>query len=85
MKSIILTFVVTINPAASATRDNTIKYDPVQVNKWNNFVAELYELHLNQTKKVPITTSEATGGYGGGFANKNFYLDCPILIKIQIN
>lgn len=70
---IVFTFVVTIHPTISATRDNTLKSDSVQVKKWNNFVAELYELHLNKIKQVPIRTTEITGGYGGGFANKNFY------------
>lgn len=78
---LILTFVVTINPAISATRNNTLRSDPVQVNKWNKFVSELYELHLNNIKKVPIITSEVTGGYGGGFANKNFYREISYFNK----
>lgn len=48
---LILALAATINPAISATRDNTLKSDPIQVNKWNNFVSELYELHLNNIKK----------------------------------
>lgn len=84
MKSLvflILTFIATINPAISATRNNTLKSDPVQVNKWNNFVTELYQLHLSKIKKVPIKTSEITGGYGGGFANKNFYREISYFNK----
>ena len=84
MKTLILltlAFVAVFNPAVSATRNNTLKSDPVQVNKWNNFVTELYELHLNKTKKVPITTSEVTGGYGGGFANKTFYREISYFNK----
>lgn len=78
---LILALAATINPAISATRDNTLKSDPIQVNKWNNFVSELYELHLNNIKKVPIKTSEITGGYGGGFANKNFYREISYFNK----
>jgi len=78
---LILTFSATINPVLSATRDNTLKSDPIQIIKWNNFVSELYELHLNNIKKVPIKTSELTGGYGGGFANKNFYREISYFNK----
>lgn len=78
---LVLTFVATINPAISATRNNTLKADPIQVNKWNNFVSELYELHLSKIKNVPIKTSEITGGYGGGFANKNFYREIAYFNK----
>ena len=70
---IILTFIAIIHPVISTTRDNTLKSDPVQVNKWNNFVTELYKLHLDKIKNVPIRTSEIIDGYGGGFANKRFY------------
>lgn len=76
-----LTFITIFNSAISATRDNTLKSDQVQVNQWNNFVTELYELHLDLTKKVPITTTELTGGYGGGFANKNFYREISYFNK----
>ena len=79
---ITLVFITTINPVISATRDNTLKSDPIQVNKWNKFVAELYELHLNKIKKVPIRTTEITGGYGGGFANKEFYREISYFNKI---
>lgn len=83
MKSIflILTFIVTINSTIAATRDNTLKSDPVQVDKWNSFVSELYELHLYQTRKFPFTTSEIIGGYGGGFANKKFYREISYINK----
>ena len=76
-----LFFTVIFTPAISATRDNTVKSDPVQVNKWSNFVTELYELHLDLSKKVPITTTEISGGYGGGFANKNFYREISYFNK----
>lgn len=78
---LILTFVAAFNPAVSENRHSTLKSDQVQVNKWNNFVSELYELHLNQTKEVPFTTSEITGGYGGGFANKTFYREISYFNK----
>ena len=78
---LILTFVAAINPAVSANSHNTLKSNQVQVNKWNNFVSELYELHLDQTKEVPITTSEITDGYGGGFANKTFYREISYFNK----
>ena len=68
-----LIFFASNNLSISATRDNSLKEDLVHVNKWNTFVSELYELHLNLTKNIPISTEEITGGYGGGFANKNFY------------
>lgn len=78
---LILTFVVAFNPAVSATRNNTLKSDQLQVNKWNNFVAELYELHISQTKEIPVTTTEIIGGYGGGFANKRFYREISYFNK----
>lgn len=84
MKSLILlalVFIAVLNTAVSATRNNTLKSDPVQVTKWNNFVTELYELHLNKINKVPFTTSEITDGYGGGFANKNFYREISYFNK----
>lgn len=78
---LILTFIAAFNPAVSATRNNTLKSDQMQVNKWNNFVAELYELHISQTKEIPVTTTEITGGYGGGFANKTFYREISYFNK----
>lgn len=84
MKSLILLaliFIAVLNAAVSATRNNTLKSDPVQVSKWNNFVTELYELHLNKINNVPFTTSEVTDGYGGGFANKNFYREISYFNK----
>ena len=84
MKSLILLsffFIAILNTAVSATRNNTLKSDPIQVTKWNNFVTELYELHLNKINKVPFTTSELTDGYGGGFANKNFYREISYFNK----
>jgi tetratricopeptide (TPR) repeat protein len=76
-----LTFFIILNPAISATSDNTVKSDPIQVNKWNTFVTELYELHLDLTKKVPISTTKIIGGYGGGFANKSFYQEISYFNK----
>ena len=69
----ILTFVVTLNSVLANSRNNVLKEDRIQVNKWNNFVTELYQLHLDHTKRYPVTTRTITGGYGGSFANKNFY------------
>ncbi len=78
---LILTFVIAINPAISVNSHSTLKSDQAQVNKWNNFVSELYELHLDLTKEVPITTNEIIGGYGGGFANKSFYREISYFNK----
>lgn len=70
---LLLTLAIFLNTANSATRDLTLKSDQTQVNKWNNFVSELYQLHLSLTKETSIRTTEIIGGYGGGFANKSFY------------
>lgn len=88
MKSLILIcliFSVSLNSASSATRDLRIKADKVQVKQWNNFVSELYQLHLAQTKEVPIKTTEIIGGYGGGFANKEFYREISYFNKDNNN
>lgn len=78
---ITLTFIVIINPTYSTTRHTTLKSDQVQVDKWNKFVNSLYELHLSKTKQIDITTTESSGGYGGGFANKNFYREISYFNK----
>lgn len=76
-----LTIFILTNTAFATTRYNTVKTDKTQVNKWNNFVTELYQLHLNLTKRVPVKTSELSGGYGGGFANKTFYREISYFNK----
>jgi len=62
-----------LNNAFATNKYNTLKVDQTQVKKWNRFVSELYQLHLDITKRAPISTTETTGGYGGSFANNNFY------------
>jgi tetratricopeptide (TPR) repeat protein len=74
---IILTFFITLNSAFSAT----LKEDKAQVTSWNTFASELYQLHLNLTQPHPILTTEETGGYGGGLANKNFYREVSYFNK----
>ncbi len=59
-----LTIFILTNTAFASTRYNTVKTDQIQVNKWNNFVTELYQLHLNLIKRAPVKTSELSGGYG---------------------
>ena len=66
---------------ANSTQNNIMKTEKIQVEKWNNFVTELYELHVNKTKNIPIQTSETIGGYGGGFANNEFYREISYFNK----
>jgi len=88
MKTLILVcllFPFALSSATSATRDARMKEDKIQVKQWNNFVSELYQLHLAQTKKVPIKTTETIGGYGGGFSNKEFYREISYFNKNNNN
>lgn len=64
---------ILLNSAFAATQDNRLKEDKAQVTNWNNFISELYQLHLDMTQRFPVSTSEITGGYGGTHANKYFY------------
>lgn len=76
MKSLLLFMLINLillNSVFAENSSNTLKVDKTQVNKWNNFVTELYQLHLNLTKDVSLSTNEITGGYGGTYSNKNFY------------
>ena len=61
------------NSAFAEIQDNRLKEDKTQVTNWNNFVTELYQLHLDITQRSRVSTSEITGGYGGTHANKDFY------------
>lgn len=83
MKSsaLLLFFIMAIFNTANSTQNNTMKSDKVQVKKWNGFVAELYELHVDKTKNIPIHTTEIIGGYGGGFNNKEFYREISYINK----
>ena len=76
-----LTFIIFINPSFSAKNLNTLKSDQVQIDKWNNFVDELYKLHLSKIKNIEIKTTEIIGGYGGGFNNKKFYREISYFNK----
>ncbi|MFK5915418.1 MAG: tetratricopeptide repeat protein [Woeseiaceae bacterium] len=69
------------NSAYSKSNNNSMKSDQVQVNRWNNFVDELHQLHIEQTNKSPIKTTETIGGYGGGFANNKFYKEISYFNK----
>lgn len=62
-----------INVTHASNRLSALKVDNIQVNNWNAFVTELYQLHTHLINNVPIMTRSSTGGYGGLFANKNFY------------
>ena len=68
-----LAFIALIEPVVALTQHNSMKEDQKQVENWNNFVTELYHLHLSETKKVDIKTKETIGGYGGAFSDKQFY------------
>ena len=83
MKSstLLLFIFMAIFNTANSTQNNIMKTDKVQVKKWNNFVAELYELHVDKTKNIPILTTEIIGGYGGGFNNKEFYREISYVNK----
>ena len=48
---LLLIFMAIFN-TANSTQNNIMKTDKVQVKKWNNFVAELYELHVDKTKNI---------------------------------
>lgn len=69
------------NPALAKNNYNTLKSDQTQVNQWNNFVRELYQLHLDLTKNIEVDTKEVNGGYGGSFANTNFYREVSYINK----
>ena len=83
MKSyaLLLFFIMSIFNTANSTQNNIMKADKVQVKKWNDFVTELYELHIDKTKNIPIRTTEIIGGYGGGFNNKEFYREISYVNK----
>ena len=83
MKSsvLLLFFIMAFSNTAYSTQNNIMKSDKVQVKKWNNFVTELYQLHVNKTKNIPIHTTETIGGYGGGFNNKEFYREISYINK----
>lgn len=84
MKSAILLSLFTImifNSAHSKQSHNLMKTDTAHVKRWNNFVVELYKLHVSLTKDIPILTTEETGGYGGGFNNKEFYREVSYFNK----
>lgn len=68
-----LIIIEAFSPAYSKNNNTTMKSDSIQINKWNDFVKELHQLHIQQINKKPIKTTEKIGGYGGGFANKKFY------------
>lgn len=70
---IILTFITPIKSTIAVTQHNSIKEDKKQIRNWNDFVTDLYHLHLSETKKVDIKTNETIGGYGGEFSDKQFY------------
>lgn len=79
--AILLSFIMVILSPVNATQNTIMKTDKVHVKKWNNFVSELYQLHVNKTKNIPIRTTETIGGYGGGFANKEFYREVSYINK----
>ena len=54
----ILTF--NISPA---TGNPSVQVDNDMVNKWNQFVRNIYQLHIKQTKNKEINTSKRLGGY----------------------
>ena len=83
MKSsvLLLFFIMAFSNTAYSTQNNIMKSDKVQVKKWNNFVTELYKLHVEKTKNIPIYTTEMIGGYGGGFNNKEFYREISYINK----
>lgn len=76
-----LTILISISYAFASNKYNTLKIDQVHVNKWNDFVSELYQLHLDKIKNIPLQTKETIGGYGGTFANKNFYREVSYFNK----
>ena len=81
LSTLLLFFIMVIFNTANATQNSMMKADKVHVKKWNNFVTELYQLHVNKTKNIPIETTETIGGYGGGFANKEFYREISYINK----
>ncbi|MFU8831956.1 MAG: tetratricopeptide repeat protein [Wenzhouxiangella sp.] len=55
----------------------SMREDPVQVARWNQFAEELYHVHLQLTDGREIVTEERVGGYAGdpGFYREVRYLD----------
>ena len=50
--AILLSFILVVLSPVNATQNTIMKTDKVHVKKWNNFVSELYQLHVNKTDKV---------------------------------
>lgn len=55
------------------TTYTSLKEDKEHIRRWNNFVDELYQLHLQQTRDLQINTREQDGGYGGKTGSQDFY------------
>lgn len=73
LAAIFISNLMLFNPVLAKNNDNILKSDQTQVNQWNNFVRELYQLHLALTENIDIETKAVNGGYGGSVANQNFY------------
>ena len=82
---ILLTFIASIQSTIAVTQHNSMKEDKKQVRNWNNFVTELYHLHISETNKVDIKTNETIGGYGGEFSDKQFYREISYYNKANNN
>ena len=52
---------VSLNTFSSS--NDSVQEDKDTVNQWNNFVKNIYQLHLNQTKKADIKTTKRSGSY----------------------
>lgn len=67
--SICLSVLVTTSVWA-AESNRSIKEDKKQVNDWNSFARDLYELHKDQLSRHDVKETVKKGGYRG---NKDFY------------
>ena len=74
-------FSMLFSPLQTINANSIMKEDKAHINKWNNFFDELYQLHLGITKKTDIRTEETLGGYGGTFANNEFYREISYFNK----
>lgn len=81
VNKIIIFILLMINGISFANTNDSLKSDPAQVKKWNNFVDELYKIHINNTKNISVKKTMRIDGYGGGFANKEFYREISYFNK----
>lgn len=59
--------------AVVGAEPTSLKVDQQQVDQWNAFADELYQLHRHQLSQHPVRTTERIGGYDGYLDDPAFY------------